>query len=71
MANVHNMIIRGLNSIYLQAPHVKPGDVPSFMQYCIQWYLLLEVHHKGEETDFFVKIEKVADGTHVLYSRRC
>jgi hypothetical protein len=59
MANVHNMIIRGVNSIYLQAPHVKPADVPAFVQYCIQWYRLLDVHHTTEETDFFVAVEKV------------
>ncbi|KAH6669653.1 hemerythrin HHE cation binding domain-containing protein [Plectosphaerella plurivora] len=59
MACVHNMILRGINSIYLQAPYVKPADVPAFVQYCIQWYRLLDVHHTTEETSFFTDIEKM------------
>lgn len=59
MACVHNMIIRGLNSIVLQAPHVQAADVPSFVGYAIQWYRLLHVHHTSEETDFFVSVERM------------
>jgi len=35
MVIVHNIIIRGLNSIYVQAPHVKPGDYADFIGYCL------------------------------------
>jgi hypothetical protein len=38
MALVHNVIIRALNSIYLQAPHVRPEDVKDFLAYCFCWY---------------------------------
>ncbi|KAH7162010.1 hemerythrin HHE cation binding domain-containing protein [Dactylonectria estremocensis] len=58
MALVHNMIIRGLNSIYLQAPLISPTDVPSFVQYSLVWYSLVHVHHSGEETDFFPYLEE-------------
>ncbi|CAM1509534.1 Fc.00g032730.m01.CDS01 [Cosmosporella sp. VM-42] len=57
MALVHNMIIRGLNSIYLQAPHVLPTDVLPFLRYSRCWYDLLNVHHSGEEASFFPYIE--------------
>ena len=38
MALAHNGIIRGLNSIYLQAPHVKPEDKPDFVGYALTWF---------------------------------
>ncbi|KAH6999203.1 hemerythrin HHE cation binding domain-containing protein [Ilyonectria sp. MPI-CAGE-AT-0026] len=57
MSLVHNMVIRGLNSIYLQAPRVSQNDVPSFLQYALAWWALVNVHHTGEETDFFPYLE--------------
>lgn len=30
MAILHNGLRRGLNTIYLQAPHVQPGDYDDF-----------------------------------------
>src|SRR5437667_11013154 len=59
MALVHNMMIRGLNSIYLQAPHIAPKDERSFCQYISQWYRLVDIHHSGEEAEFFPQIEKL------------
>ncbi|TDZ16495.1 hypothetical protein Cob_v010730 [Colletotrichum orbiculare MAFF 240422] len=59
MALVHNMIIRGLNSIYLQAQHVSMEDTLSFLQYTLAWHSLLHVHHSGEEADFFPFIEEM------------
>lgn len=38
MVLVHNVIIRGLNSIYKQAPHVKPEDYADFIAYATCWY---------------------------------
>lgn len=58
MAMVHNMIIRGLNSIYLQAPHIKPADEKSFGRYIVNWYNLVHSHHNGEETMFFPAIQR-------------
>ncbi|KAK1671153.1 hemerythrin HHE cation binding domain-containing protein [Colletotrichum godetiae] len=60
MALVHNMIIRGLNSIYLQAPHVKASESKAFLHYILAWYSLLHVHHSGEEEQFFPAIDKLS-----------
>lgn len=61
MANVHNMIIRGLNSIYLQAPHIKPADEKAFCRYIAGWHFLLHSHHSGEESMLFPAVEKMAE----------
>jgi len=58
MVVVHNIIIRGLNSIYLQAPHVKPKDYADFIGYCLCWSDVLHTHHHCEETIAFPEIEK-------------
>ncbi|KAK3896594.1 hemerythrin HHE cation binding domain-containing protein [Staphylotrichum tortipilum] len=42
------MLIRGLNSIYLQAPHIQPADTKPFAN-----------HHDGEEAMFFPAVEKM------------
>ncbi|KAL0935613.1 uncharacterized protein CTRU02_210204 [Colletotrichum truncatum] len=60
MAVVHNMVIRGLNSIYLQAPYVSHAESKYFVKYMLAWYSLLHVHHSGEETDFFPAIEDMS-----------
>lgn len=60
MACVHNMMIRGLNSIYRQAPHIKPQDVKSFLGYSACFYELITVHHAGEEDFLFPKIEEMS-----------
>jgi hypothetical protein len=59
MALVHNIVIRGLNSIYLQAPHIKPADEKPFARYMAGWFTLLHSHHGGEETMFFPAVEKM------------
>lgn len=58
MALVHNMLIHSFNSIYLQAPVVKPVDVPDFVQYCNAWYKTLDGHHENEEDFLFPMIEE-------------
>ena len=55
MALSHNVFIRGLNSIYLQAPHVQPSDVPDFIEYSKCWVEVLNNHHEMEETGVFRK----------------
>lgn len=59
MCHVHNMILRGLNSIYLQAPHITPADEKPFCRYVLGWYNLLHSHHSGEEADFFPTVENM------------
>lgn len=58
MVIVHNIIIRGLNSIYVQAPHVKPGDYADFIGYCLCFCGVLHSHHHGEESIVFPGIEE-------------
>lgn len=58
MALVHNVIIRGYNSIYLQAPRVKGSDTVDFLHYCEAWYILMIGHHDSEESILFPGIEK-------------
>ncbi|KAL2270653.1 hypothetical protein VTJ83DRAFT_24 [Remersonia thermophila] len=58
MVHVHNMITHGLNSIYLQASHIKPADEKPFYRYVLGWYTLLHEHHDGEEEMLFPFVEK-------------
>lgn len=59
MSLVHNVIIRGLNAIYLQAPHVLPADTADFIGYARAWSDFVHIHHAGEEAAFFPTIEKL------------
>ena len=61
MANVHNVLLRGLNSIYHQAPFVNlPSDVIDFMLYITAWADTVHHHHSLEESLFFPKLEALA-----------
>ena len=57
MALAHNMLLRGLNAIYKQAPWVQPQDIPSFVEYCRHWVAAITIHHAGEEKNLFPWIE--------------
>lgn len=58
MVLVHNMIIRGLNSIYVQAPNIKePKDVQDFLTYMNAWAQFVHMHHHNEETVIFPLLE--------------
>lgn len=57
MAHVHNIIFRGMNSIYLQAPHITPSDERSFCNYILSWNTFLSTHHDNEEAHFFPALE--------------
>ena len=73
MALVHNVIIRGLNSIYLQARGVAPFKIKSvtpdnqpavqlrddFVEYCTIWAEFLHAHHHGEEEFLFPEVERI------------
>jgi hypothetical protein len=52
MSILHNGLLRGLNSIYLQPP-----DKKSFIEYCLLWSTVLESHHEGEEVNLFPAVE--------------
>ena len=68
MALVHNCLIRGLNAIILQAPHIPPStsptyceqDVKDLLYYVLSWTKIIDQHHHTEETVLFPDIEKFA-----------
>lgn len=55
MAQIHNTVLRGVNSIYKQAANVKPGtqDCADFLFYNQCVYDFLHHHHMNEEESFF------------------
>jgi hemerythrin-like domain-containing protein len=65
MALLHNSILRGYNSIYQQALHVKPGDYSDFIGYSLTWHKFVKSHHDDEEETLFTKVEKLLDDTTV------
>lgn len=68
MANIHNVILRGLNAIVQQAPHVpeagnseyKSQDVADLLFFVRCWVELITHHHSLEEKFIFPEIEKFA-----------
>ncbi|OAK95576.1 hypothetical protein IQ06DRAFT_231762 [Phaeosphaeriaceae sp. SRC1lsM3a] len=59
MAHIHNAILRGYNSIYLQAPHIKDTDKSAFIGYAMTWYRFVKSHHDDEEMELFPKVVEV------------
>ncbi|KAJ4987652.1 hypothetical protein SVAN01_06819 [Stagonosporopsis vannaccii] len=62
MAHIHNAILRSYNTIYLQAPHIKPEDKSAFIEYARTWYKFVKSHHDDEEVELFPKIADVLHG---------
>ncbi len=69
MAQMHNVLLRGLNVIYQQAPHIsKRTDVVDFL-FLIHCYCdLVELHHKVEEEFLFPAISELAGDPDLLTS---
>lgn len=63
MALLHNAILRGFNSVYQQAPHIKPADIPNFIGYSLTWHKFVVSHHDDEEVTLFPKVEQVLQDT--------
>jgi hemerythrin-like domain-containing protein len=59
MAHIHNAILRGYNSIYQQAAHVKEEDKAAFIGYALAWYRFVKSHHDDEEAELFPKVEQI------------
>ncbi|EOA90476.1 uncharacterized protein SETTUDRAFT_167316 [Exserohilum turcica Et28A] len=59
MAHIHNAILRGFNSIYLQAPHVLDADKAPFLGYALTWYRFVKSHHDDEEEELFPAVARV------------
>jgi hemerythrin-like domain-containing protein len=67
MALIHNILLRGLNCIYLQAPNVKkPEDIADFIVFCDAWPCTLHSHHKTEETVYFPLLEEQCEEKGVM-----
>ena len=63
MSLAHNGILRGLNSIYLQATHIPRDDlntIQDFLTYCQRWCESMHHHHESEENIFFPSIELIS-----------
>ncbi|KAK0101908.1 hypothetical protein ONS95_001280 [Cadophora gregata] len=59
MCLIHNVMIRILNCIYLQAPNVKHDkDIADFTTFMHAFLILLHEHHSNEEKHFFPMLEE-------------
>lgn len=67
MAQIHNTILRGVNSIYNQAPGIKAGtsDAADFLFYNQCVYDFLHHHHMNEEQIFFPLLRELT-GDHAF-----
>ncbi|KJZ76998.1 hypothetical protein HIM_03319 [Hirsutella minnesotensis 3608] len=64
MALLHNSLIRGYNSICLQAPHVRDDDKADFLGYTKTWLRFIKSHHDDEEEVLFPELRSMlADQT--------
>jgi hemerythrin-like domain-containing protein len=69
MAYSHNCLLRGLNAIIQQAPHIpssstpdsNPQDVKDLLFYVESWTKTVDHHHHTEEFTMFPLIEKLAN----------
>lgn len=71
MALAHNGILRGLNSIYLQAMQIPREDMDTirdFLIYCQCWCESMHHHHEAEETVFFPSIERISGDDGIMKS---
>jgi len=60
MAHAHNAVLRGVNSIYLQAPNVKKEkDIEDLLFLTKVWTKWLINHHEIEEDRIFPGFEKI------------
>ena len=60
MTHAHNVFLRGLNSVYHQAPIIKKQqDAQDLFVFCRAWIVALEHHHNIEETTLFPAIDEI------------
>ena len=63
MINVHNILLRGINSIYNQCLNVSANgsekDKLDFSNFAYQWGNMLEEHHRAEEESFFPEMNSI------------
>ncbi len=58
---MHNSLLRGINSVYLQCLNVErsPGHVLAFVEYASSWSRILHHHHSTEEQYVFPEIDAI------------
>jgi UV DNA damage repair endonuclease len=67
MSHAHNVLIRGLNSIYQQGAFVwNPQDISDFLFFCSAWVKTVEHHHKAEEKTMFPELEKFTNNPDIM-----
>ncbi|KAI0476618.1 hemerythrin HHE cation binding domain-containing protein [Xylariaceae sp. FL0804] len=66
MACAHNLFIRALNAIYLQAPHVPPAQLRGFLGFAEMFYTSVEHHHRTEEDYFFPLLVKMSGDKDIM-----
>lgn len=68
MAEIHNVMIRALNSAYDHAGRVRPGtkQATQLLQYSQIICEMIETHHEWEETSYFPAIEAFAKQPGIL-----
>jgi hemerythrin-like domain-containing protein len=67
MGHAHNVLIRGLNSIYQQGAYVSnPQDVLDFLFFCSAWVKTVEHHHHAEEKTLFPELEKLTKNPDIM-----
>ncbi|KIK07165.1 hypothetical protein K443DRAFT_217932 [Laccaria amethystina LaAM-08-1] len=64
MTLIHNVFIRAINSIWRNAPLVKPEDEHAFAGYSLCCLVAIHNHHHGEETFLFPFFRTKLDMTH-------
>jgi hypothetical protein len=58
MALAHNIMLRSLNAIYLQAPNIPSHAVPAFITFCQIFVEEIHLHHQNEENILFPTLEE-------------
>jgi hypothetical protein len=61
MAFAHNAMLRGLNAIYLQAPHIPKSEIPDFLFFVASYTAWVMHHHKMEEEKMFPCFQSVPE----------
>ncbi|KAI1179386.1 hemerythrin HHE cation binding domain-containing protein [Nemania sp. FL0916] len=66
MALAHNLMIRSLNAMYLQAPHIAAEQEGPFLRFCELWHQVVEHHHRTEEEILFPMLEEMTGDRDVM-----
>ncbi|KAI1127423.1 hemerythrin HHE cation binding domain-containing protein [Nemania abortiva] len=66
MALAHNLMIRALNAMYLQAPQISPEKETPFLNFAELWCRVVEHHHRTEEEIFFPMLEEMSGDKDVM-----